>query len=153
MKNVLVDKNNNIVYEGNDAKEILRVINADIYSVSEDDELKYLDKVRTLIDVEGNPKYEELKHEVHMDIKFIGIDDCNRPVFKDIDSSIYIGDVNKLWTYNELGENNHTINTYYKQHIEELEFFGTSFNCEPHECIRGLPLNYKLNIIDNENKF
>ena len=37
MKNVIVDKNNNIVYEGNDAKEILRVINADIYSVSEDE--------------------------------------------------------------------------------------------------------------------
>ena len=84
-----------------------------------------------------------------MDIKFRGIDDWNRPVFKDIDSPIYIGDVNKLWTYNELGENNHIINTYYKQHIGELEFFGTSFNCEPHG---GLPLHYKLNIIDNENR-
>ena len=26
---------------------------------------------------------------------------------------------------------------------------GTSFNCEPHG---GLPLHYKLNIIDNENR-
>ena len=149
MKNVLVDKNNNIVYEGNDAKEVLRKLNADIYSVSEEDDIRYLDKVRTLIDDEGNPKYEELKYEVHIDIKFRGIDDWNRPVFKSTMSNIYFGDVNKLWVYKELGENNDIINTYYKQHIEELEFFGTSFNCEPHG---GLPSHYKLNIIDNENR-
>lgn len=147
MKRVLVDKNNEIVYEGVNAKEVLRILNADIYSVSEEDEVKYGESFRQLLDEDGDCKHGELKYEVHFNLKFTGIDDWNRPIFTDIDSNVYFGDVNKLWVFQELGVNNENVNKYYKDNPDNLEFFGYDFNCEPHG---GLPSNFKLNIIDNE---
>lgn len=146
MKRVLVDKNNEIVYEGVNAKEVLRILNADIHSVSEEDELKYSESFRQLLDEDGNCKHGELKYEVHFNLKFTGIDDWNRPIFTDIDTNVYFGDVNKLWVFQELGVNNENVNKYYKDNPDNLEFFGYDFNCEPHG---GLPSNFKLNIIDN----
>ena len=145
MKRVLVDKGDNIVYEGDDSKHVLRILNADIHSVSEDDEVKYIHNVKPLLDDKGNCKYGKLKYEVHFNLKFRGIDDWNRPVFKDIDASIYFGDTNKLWVYNELGKDNKDVNKYYKDNPGELEYFGGTFNCEPHG---GLPDFFKLNIIE-----
>lgn len=146
MKRVLVDKDNEIVYEGVNAKEVLRILNADICSVSEEDEVKYGESFIPLLDEDGNCKHGELKYEVHFNLKFRGIDDWNRPIFTDIDSNVYFGDVNKLWVSRELGVNNEYVNNYYKDNPDNLEFFGYDFNCEPHG---GLPSNFKLNIIDN----
>lgn len=78
------------------------------------------------------------------ELKFEGIDDWNRPVFKEIDSKIRYGDVNKLWTYEECGEKNEKVIDYYKNNIDALEYFGTSFNCEPHG---GNPYKSKLTIL------
>lgn len=81
----------------------------------------------------------------NIQIKFRGIDDWNRPVFKCIDpryKSLYFGDVNKLWDWNE---NTDVVTNYYKEHVDALEYFGDSFNCEPHG---GLDSRIKLEIID-----
>lgn len=75
----------------------------------------------------GEPTSKTIYH-----LKFEGIDDWNRPVFKKTDSNIRLGDVNKLWTYNELGKKNETLLNYYRENIDALEYFGRSFNCEPH---------------------
>lgn len=133
MKRVLVDKDNKIVYEGTDAKEILRILNADIYSVSEDDEIKYEHAFRPLIGIKG------LRYEVHFDLKFKGFDDWDRPVFKDVNSSLYFGSVNHL-----RGSQPDVVD-YLKTHPYELEYFGDKFNCEPHG---GKPHFFKFNIIN-----
>lgn len=135
MKRVLVDKNNNIVFEGTDAKEILRILNANVYNVSEEDEVKYEHIFRPLID-KG-----ELKFEVHFDLEFAGIDDWNRPVFKDVDSSLYFGSTEYLYGYDEfkkVGLN------FFKLNPHLLEYFGSSFDCEPHG---GTQKHFKFNII------
>ena len=67
-----------------------------------------------------------------LEISFVGIDDWNRPVFKLKDKKVYFGDTNKLWTFNELGENNKNLIEYYSKNPQCIEFFGGSFNCEPH---------------------
>jgi hypothetical protein len=137
MKRVLVDSDNNIIYEGIDAKEVLRILNAEPEDITENDEIKYA-KELTLSWIGG------IKYEIHVNLKFVGIDDWNRPVFKDIDDDFYFGDVNRLWVFRELGENNETILNYYRDNIGALEFFGRRFNCEPHG---GLASHVKLNII------
>lgn len=67
-----------------------------------------------------------------VEIKFRGIDDWNRPVFKvagEKYSSLHFGSTNKLFNNDDsVG----IINDYFKDHIEELEYFGDHFNCEPH---------------------
>jgi len=73
-------------------------------------------------------------------VKFRGIDDFHRAVFKDINSSAYYGDCNAT-----MGGKPETVIKFYKENIELLEYFGTSFNCEPNG---GLNPNYKLEIID-----
>jgi hypothetical protein len=73
-------------------------------------------------------------------IKFRGIDDWNRPVFKHTNSNTYYGDCN----CNKIGFPKDIIE-YYKNNIEKLEYFGTSFNCEPHG---GINSNIKLEIVD-----
>ena len=65
-------------------------------------------------------------------IKFRGIDDWNRPVFKvagEKYSSLHFGSTNKLFNHDDSPG---IINDYFKDHIEELEYFGDHFNCEPH---------------------
>lgn len=71
-------------------------------------------------------------------IKFRGIDDFNRPVFKDVNSSSHFGSVHTL--YNDM-YNKEEINKYFKESISELEYFGERFNCEPHG---GINSNIKL---------
>lgn len=145
MRRVLVDKYNTIVYSATDAKEILRILNADIYSVSEEDEIKYGATIRTFLDDNGECIYEDLKYEVHFDLKFIGIDDFYRPVFKDVDSTLYFGDVNKLWNYAGSGEKYNKLINYYKENLNQLEYFGDKFNCEP---VGGRQDYFKFNIVE-----
>lgn len=79
-------------------------------------------------------------------IKFKGVDDWNRPVFKDINSNTYYGSVNILVPDKELIPNNTTkgISEYFKDNIHQLEYFGDHFGCEPNG---GLNSNTILNII------
>lgn len=74
-----------------------------------------------------------------VEIRFRGIDDWHRAVFKDVNSNTYYGDCN----CNKTGKPEDVI-SYYKENIHLLEYFGTHFNCEPNG---GLNPNTKLNII------
>lgn len=79
-----------------------------------------------------------------IDVKFRGIDDWHRPVFKTVDSVIHYGSTDKLfdhWT--PISE----INDWFREHPDQLQYFGTKFNCEPEG---GMPSHYKLNIIDDD---
>jgi len=122
MKRVLINKDNNILFEYKDAKEIHRILNADIHSVTEEDEIRYEHIFRPLIG-------KDLTYEVHFNLKFKGIDDWHRPVFKDIDTKLYFGDVDKLWSWDTP---KNKIIEYYKENLNALEYFGSSFGCEPH---------------------
>lgn len=140
MKRVLVDTKNTIVYEGSDAKNVLKVLIKPVSQVTEEDEVNYEKQLRTL-SWEG-----KLRYEVHFDLKFEGIDDWNRPVFKDVDSGIRFGSVEKLYGYSEFKE---TGLQYFKDNPQMLEYFGQSFNCEPHG---GRQDFLKFNFIDKEIK-
>lgn len=79
-----------------------------------------------------------------LNIKFKGIDDWNRPVFKSDNEkykSLHFGSTNTLFPYDSTEDtviNNIT--------VSELEFFGTKFNCEPHGGMNILP-DLILNIV------
>ncbi len=76
-------------------------------------------------------------------IKFVGIDSWNRPVYKDVNTTIYYGSVHTLFPNKNIAPNNTPaeINEYFKKNIEELEYFGVQFDCEPNG---GMPAHYKL---------
>lgn len=76
-----------------------------------------------------------------VNIKFRGIDDFNRPVFKDVDSPNHYGSTCKLFSY---GVKKEEVIKYFKDNPEELEYFGKKFNCEPNG---GMPKDTTLNII------
>lgn len=80
-------------------------------------------------------------------IKFRGIDDWNRPVYKDVDKNLYFGSVNILFPDKEIAPNNTPleINAYFRNNIHQLELFGDKFNCEPHG---GRAKNWEFIIID-----
>jgi len=78
--------------------------------------------------------------QITIQLKFRGIDDFHRAVFKDINTAHYYGDCNCTKT----GKPEDVIN-FYKDNIELLEYFGTSFNCEPNG---GLNPKYKFIILD-----
>lgn len=75
-----------------------------------------------------------------INLKFEGIDDWFRPIFKDIDSRDRYGDV----TCSKTGKPAVVIE-YYKEHLDLLEYFGHSFGCEPNG---GLDKGLILNIIE-----
>ena len=79
-----------------------------------------------------------------IEIKFEGIDDWNRPVFKSTKSKHRFGDVNNLFSYNEFKENK-IIEQYKNNPNDYLVYFGQSFNCEPNG---GLQEDIKLVIIE-----
>ena len=74
-------------------------------------------------------------------IKFRSIDDWNRPVFKVIDErykSLYFGSVTTLFNYENSADK---VIAYFKDHIDELEYFGDRFGCEPYGgSFKGLEL-------------
>ena len=66
-------------------------------------------------------------------IKFVGIDDWSRPVYKMVGKQVYFGSTNRLFPDKRFAPNGtiEEINQYFIENIEELEYFGRSFNCEP----------------------
>lgn len=81
------------------------------------------------------------------DLKFKGIDSFNRPVYKVIDKNIYFGSTNVLFPNKEIAPNNtpDEINSYFRDNVEKIEFFGDKFDCEPNG---GMAKNWRFNIID-----
>jgi len=77
-----------------------------------------------------------------VNIKFVGVDDWNRPIFKSTTSKDYYGSVAKLFDFDSDPQ---CVIAYFKDHMDELEFFGTSFGCEP---MGGLSANIELNIVE-----
>lgn len=75
-------------------------------------------------------------------IKFRGVDQYDRPVYKVIDKPIYFGSTDTLFDYEE---DEKVINDYFKDNLDELEYFGKSFGCEPNG---GRDENLKLILID-----
>lgn len=134
MNVVLVDSTDKVIYKGNNGLILLELLNADPRDVTEEDELRFERELRNL-SWTGN-----LRYEVHFNLKFRGVDDWHRPVFKDIDSSYYFGDTNCTKT----GRPEDVIE-FYKKNIDLLEYFGNKFGCEPHGGKRHY---WKLNIID-----
>ena len=67
-------------------------------------------------------------------IKFRGVDDFNRPVFKVVDSAIYFGSTTTLFPDLKKFPNGtkEEINEYFRNNQQEIELFGDTFNCEPH---------------------
>ena len=81
------------------------------------------------------------------DIKFRGVDDFHRPVFKVIDEAIYFGSTEILVPDTKLFPNGtkEEINQYFRENQNKIELFGSSFNCEPNG---GNSPKWKFNIID-----
>lgn len=78
-----------------------------------------------------------------LNIKFKGIDDWNRPVYKVIDMNVYIGDVNKLFNWNTSKEE---VDAYFKNDSDGLVIFGSTFN--KHDPLgTNLKKEIKLNIL------
>jgi hypothetical protein len=73
-------------------------------------------------------------------IKFKGIDDFNRPVFKIVDEDIYVGSVYTLFDWSVKPDD---VIAHFKSNTSELEYFGNKFNCEP----TGGKLSCMFNII------
>jgi hypothetical protein len=80
-----------------------------------------------------------------LEIKFRGIDDWNRPIYKVANNkykSLHFGSTNTLFDYEDSAAK---VNDYFIDHMDELKYFGDHFNCEPHG---GMPFNgFELKII------
>lgn len=61
-------------------------------------------------------------------LKFKGIDNFNRPVYEVEGQKCFVGSINKLFSLDATKEE---VDTYFKEHIEELVYFGSYFGCEP----------------------
>ena len=141
---VIKDDNNKVIYKGSDGNYVYDLLLSEPEDVTERDEVKYEDVLRT----EWRGKIRLLEYEgdkLIINIQFKGIDYWNRPIFKDVIRNQYYGDVNKLWTAQEAGEDYKILIDYYKDNIGGLEFFGYEFDCEP---LGGLDDRIKLNIIN-----
>ena len=76
-------------------------------------------------------------------VRFVNIDDWNRPVFKQIDAKLYYGSTEKLFPYEESEES--VLKTVT---AEDLTYFGEKFNCEPMGSQAG-----DIEIVQPEPKF
>ena len=76
-------------------------------------------------------------------------DDWSRPVFKHIHSNLYFGSTNILIPNQELGlKDEESIVKYFNENINQIEYFGGQFNCEPHGG--AIDEKYELIIITNK---
>ena len=81
-----------------------------------------------------------------INVTFVGIDDWHRPIFKSVSSNTYFGDTGRLWTFKEAGgEGYPDLIEHYKEDDSGLEYFGSSFGCEPNG---GRNDDWEFNIVD-----
>ena len=76
----------------------------------------------------------------HREVKFAGIDDWNRPVFKATDTNKHYGSTDILFDYGSSQDDVLKI-----IEASNLLYFGDSFNCEPF----GSEPEIVLNIVTN----
>lgn len=76
-------------------------------------------------------------------LKFRGIDDWGRPVFKVIEKDYFVGSTETLFPYNA---NPKEVVEYFKENKNELRLFGYSFGCEPD----GAQLKSDLDLVIQE---
>lgn len=88
-----------------------------------------------------------LSHTREISLKFKGIDDFSRPVFKQVGKNIYFGSTTILFPDKELfpNESIEEINEYFRNNQNKIELFGSKFNCEPNG---GNSSKWKFTIID-----
>ena len=86
-----------------------------------------------------------------VEIYFRGIDNWNRPVFKDVNSVSHYGSTSRLFPNKVLFPNSSEsdIISFFRDNIRELEYFGNHFDCEPNG---GLPDEIELKIVDKPRK-
>lgn len=87
------------------------------------------------------------KNETEIHLKFVGIDDWSRPVYRNIHNMHqFFGDVNNLFPDKKIAPNNTVkeINIFYRHNLENLCYFGNYFGCEP----MGTTPTRKLIILD-----
>lgn len=74
-------------------------------------------------------------------IKFVGIDDWNRPIFKVLEKNYYLSDVGNLFNY---GTTEKQIKEFYKdvELNKYLTYHGSKFDSEPMGC--RLEYNFEL---------
>ena len=63
-------------------------------------------------------------------LKFKGIDDWNRPIFKDVEKPHYYGSTDILFSFSDSEEK--VLSEITRK--EQLTWFGSSFGCEPMGC-------------------
>lgn len=61
-------------------------------------------------------------------LKYRGIDDWNRPIFKVMEKNYYVGCIEKLYPHDV---NPKEVIEYFKNNTGFLRYFGIKFNCEP----------------------
>lgn len=80
-------------------------------------------------------------------LKFRGIDDFHRAVYKAQNFNVYIGCIDILIdpkTFPKVKD----INAYFRDNLDKLLIFGNSFNCEP--LGTKISKKYNIKIIDND---
>lgn len=81
-----------------------------------------------------------------INLKFKGIDDFHRPVWKVVDQNAYYGSTSTLIGGNDKEFSTvKKINEFFRNNEKLIEYFGSKFNCEPYG---GRDANIKFNIID-----
>lgn len=73
-------------------------------------------------------------------LKFKGIDSFNRPVYEVEEQKSFVGSTSKLFSLDATKEE---VDTYFKEHPEELVYFGSYFGCEPY----GFELRHDRNFV------
>ncbi len=65
-------------------------------------------------------------------IKFYGIDNFNRPIFKQVNKQQFFGLIDHLFRdENEFNDKKDYFLQWLDTHQDNISFFGTHFNCEP----------------------
>ncbi len=73
-----------------------------------------------------------------INVQFVGVDSFNRPIFKSLTDNAHYGSTEKLFAYDA-----QETEVLSKINASDLEYFGSSFGCEP----MGTPPSRELHII------
>lgn len=117
----LIDSTDKVLYETThlcNAVRLFKIYTGNKVDVTEKEEILY-----------GQAIYSEftLPIEIHLEFKYKGVDDFNRPVFYSIDTGVYIGSTDKLINNESVDD----VIEYFTNNTNELCIFGSKFNCEP----------------------
>lgn len=80
---------------------------------------------------------------MEIDIVFAGIDWWGRPGYKVVGKNVYVGSVDKLFSNTTKEE----VDAYFKEHLDELVIFGTTFNEDDDPLGTRIKKDIKINII------